>query len=288
MALLDSSKISIAFKKSVLKAHTDNTKEPYNEALASFSSTAAATVFGQALTAAPTTTPYWNDGVVEFVRLDLIPDPSSNGHAFLAKLPADYQTNSSNPKKGTGPFVNGQQLSLSAGALQVVPPLFGLDYEGKPYRGAALVAPGDVVDWYLDYANGVIFQENDPNTSPSNMTHLECFIYIGDMMLEAMEKIVADPLPEGELVGGPGIIPMDTVDEDHILWKVSARTASNAQYGMVEAYRISGTADYQIYGLRQVVEGNDIGEFSVDIVGGQLQLQFDAAEADTTVTYLRV
>ena len=203
MSLIDQSKIQASAKKLQGKAHTDNAKEGANEALASGVSVSAGTVFNVQPPNIPGIASLYaiSNSVVEMVRLELVPDASANGHAFRARLPADYETASSNPAKGTGVFVNGQYLDQTAGKLQIVPPLYGLNYEGKPYRGGTatkgsgdLVPPGDQVDWILDYFNGVLFQENDPDTTPSDMTYVECLIWIGDFVEDSYGGGIVDTL----------------------------------------------------------------------------------------------
>lgn len=193
MAFDINSQLSVAFKKLVGKAQTDSAKGFSNEAKPTGITSLFSTIVGEGLPAAPSTTalydisndPETGNPVVEYVRLELVADPSSNGHAFFAKLPSDYETNSSNPEAGNGVFVNDQVLVDSAGQLQIVPVLAGLPYEVKPYTGTlgsgTLIPPGDPRDWYFDYFNGVFFQQ-DIGVTP---TYIECFIYIGKMASES-------------------------------------------------------------------------------------------------------
>lgn len=289
MPFLAESERKIAFKKLLGKAHTDNAKEPGNEAKFSFVQGSASVLFGETLNASPdnSTLGSITDTNVEFVRLVLTPDPSANGHAFIASLPADYEATTSNPKAGTGSFVNGAVLSETAGGLQIVPPLYGLNYEAKPYRGGSaaqgsgdLVAPGDIVDWNLDYANGVVFQENDPNTSPADMEYLECFIYIGSTIQEALGDVAgSSPISETGNVdvdtGQELLAQVSASDARALRWIVEAHDLAESKSYTAEviATRLGANVEHQIYGV--VTMGNPAFTFcrlDVDVDSGNTRL----------------
>ena len=112
----------------------------------------------------------------------------SNGRyqAFSLSLPADYQTNSSNPSKGTGFYLNGQVLNETTGTLQIIPPSFGTDYTALVYHtssGATQIPALDARDWVLDYFNGIFFQQDPPSDSDENPAYVDAFLYIGDYAL---------------------------------------------------------------------------------------------------------
>lgn len=191
MPLLDTSKLSFAFKKLIGKAQTDNAKEGYNEAWFSAPSIFASQLPALEIPRPPLTTSLYDltyvSGfpAVEYLRCPLTLDPSSNGHAYYASLPAAYQTNSVNPKKGTDPFTNSKAMKDSSGLLQAIPPLFGLAYEAQLYTGGTtakgsgtLIAPGDERDWIFDYFNGVLFQQDLVGGAPS---YIEICVYVGPM-----------------------------------------------------------------------------------------------------------
>jgi hypothetical protein len=195
MALNDTSKLSIAFKKLVGKAHTDNGKAFFSEAFGSSVQVASQSIPSLTFPVSPASTNLYDitlsSGVqaVELVRLELVLDPTSNNFAYYAKLPAAYQSSSTNTKSGTAPFLNGQELRATAGAIQIVPPSYGTIYEAKPYIGGTaakgsgtLVPPGDARDWVLDYFNG-IFTQQTVGTAPS---YIECYIYIGPMVTDGL------------------------------------------------------------------------------------------------------
>jgi hypothetical protein len=189
----------ISLKKLSGKAHTSNDKGLANEALPSGITISSATIFSEAITASPTATPYWNNGVVEFLRLQAEfitgADTSDGRHGFRLKLPSDYVSNSTNPNKGAGVFVNNQVLNESSGKLQLVPATFAAAYEAKPHYGT--IGSGtriyllDDRDWNLDYFNAVYFQQDPPGTGDhaQNPTYVEAYIYIGDFLDDVVDNI---------------------------------------------------------------------------------------------------
>lgn len=298
----------IAFKKLLGKSHTDNAKDPANEARFSFVQGAAASLFGELLNASPSNASLYDitDDNVEFVRLVLTPDPSANGHAFIASLPLDYEASSSNSKAGTGVFIDGQVLSDSLGALQIVPPLYGLNYEAKPYRGGtgsqgtgALVPPGDAADWNLDYANGVLFQEDDPAAAPADMTYLECFIYTGDMISDVVGGVAASvPIQEGGNsdidIGQEVVAQIAQEDARAIKWFIEAHNLADDKSWAAEVFAVSQGAnvDHQVYGIHTL--GSPSATFvqlDVDVNGGATRLLATVDEdnviADVTQVVVR-
>ena len=186
----------ICLKKLAGKAQTSNDKDLANEALPSGITITSETVFGESITTSPSSTSlYAITGKVEYVRFaaTFIPgaDTTAGRHGFELKLPADYESNSSNGKAGTYPFINDQIVNITSGSLQLIPTSFATSYEAKPfYGGSSTKGSGtqipilDPRDWYLDYFNGVFFQQDPPGTGDhsSNPDYVEGFLYIGDML----------------------------------------------------------------------------------------------------------
>ena len=183
MALSDTSKILIAIKKLIGKAHTSNDKDLANEGLPSGLTVSSNTVFGEKI---PTTANQSSDalytiltgsgitgnGQVEYLRFPasfiLGTDTSSGRHSFELKLPSDYESNSKNPLAGTYPFLNNQSINITSGSLQLIPPSYAPSYEAKPFSGGNTTKDNgtqipvlDARDWNLDYFNGVFFQQID-------------------------------------------------------------------------------------------------------------------------------
>ena len=303
MPLLDASKINASFKKLLGKAHTDNAKEVGNEAKFSFVQAAAGTTFGQDIPPVPNKTSLYDttSGIVEWVRLEAVPDASANGHAFILKLPSAYQSGTSNTKAGTSPWLDSTALSDTSGKIQIVPPLFGLDYEAKPYRGGTatqgsgtLVPPGDVIDWSLDYANGVLFQENDPDTSPSDITYVECFVYIGDMVTDAVSSGVANvPVGEADATINATTGTIDFVDSTEVQackWIVVAQDASANMYCAEVFGSTNGTAvDHQEYCIHELPSQGSLDmQLDVDLNGGNMRLVGTTTAANVELDVTRI
>ena len=200
----------IALKKLAGKAQTSNDKGLANEALPSGLTLSSETVFGQEISKSPASANLYDvTGQVEYLRFQCSfiagSDTSDGRHGFELKLPSDYQSNSSNPSAGTYPYINDQAINITSGSLQLVPPSFATSYEGKPfYGGSSTKDTGtqipvlDARDWYLDYFNGIFFQQDPPGTGDhsNNPDFLEGYLYIG--------KYLDTVVSEGSSGGGNG------------------------------------------------------------------------------------
>jgi hypothetical protein len=216
MALSDTSKILIAIKKLVGKAHTSNDKDVANEALPTGLTVSSNTVFGEKI---PTTINQTNNalyviltgsgitgnGQVEYLRLPSSfiagSDTSSGRHGFELKLPSDYESNSKNPLAGTYPYKNNQIINITSGALQLVSPSYATEYEAKPFSGGNTTKDNgtqipvlDARDWSLDYFNGVFFQQDPPGTGDhsDNPDHIQAYLYIGKYLDERIVSASSD------------------------------------------------------------------------------------------------
>ena len=199
MAIDETTRELISLKKLSGKAHTSNDKGLPNEAKPSGLTLSSNTVFGEPLPGTPTKTLYnITGGTVEYLRLSASfiqgADTAAGRHGFELKLPDDYQAQSSNPLKGTYPFINGQSIQVTSGALQLVPASFGVNYEAKPYHSASgvqtVIPILDARDWYLDYFNGIFFQQDPPGTGDhaQNPRYVDAFLYIGNFL----DKVVSN------------------------------------------------------------------------------------------------
>lgn len=200
MSLNDTSKILISIKKLVGKAHTSNDKAVANESLPTNITMSSNTIIGQSIPGTTGSNTQYevlqnSDSVdiAELIRFDVsfIPgsDSSSGRHGFELKLPADYESNSSNSKAGTYPFKNSQSVNITSGSLQLIPASFSPGYEAKPYHtsgGTTQIPVLDTRDWNLDYFNGVFFQQDPPSNSAENPAYVEAFLYIGSMLDEVV------------------------------------------------------------------------------------------------------
>ena len=186
----------ISIKKLSGKAQTSNDKGLANEALPSGITMASSTIFGEDIISNPSNAAlYAITGKVEYVRFPASfiagSDTSSGRHGFELKLPSDYESNSSNTKAGTYPFRNNQSINITSGSLQLVPTSFATAYEAKPYSGGSATKNSgtqipvlDARDWYMDYFNGIFFQQDPTGTGDQsdNPDYIEAFLYIGDML----------------------------------------------------------------------------------------------------------
>jgi len=197
MALSDSNATQFAFKKLFGKAHTSPDKGLANEANPSSVTLAANTIFADTPPPAPTKTKYViSSNSVEYLRLScsfiLGTDTSDGRHGFKITLPDDYEARSSNSKKGTYPYINGQEIAITSGGLQLVPPTFGANYEAFPYHTSSnvetLIPVLDARDWVIDYFAGIFFQQDPPGTgdNAANPRYVDAFLYIGDYTSEKL------------------------------------------------------------------------------------------------------
>ena len=197
MALSSAAKENIALKKLVGKAHTSNLNEAFAEPKTTGLTQSTSTIFSDPIPSTPDSSALFarTNNVVEYVRLvaTSISEGEKNGKRFAFKLslPAAYQASSGNTKKGTGVFIDNRDLHDSIGKLQLVPPSFGSGYEAKPYYGGDATTKNDgtkipLLDdrsWYLDYFNGVFYQDVPPGDGDhaENPDFIEAYIYIGTM-----------------------------------------------------------------------------------------------------------
>ena len=199
MAIDETTRELISLKKLSGKAHTSNDKGLPNEAKPSGLTLSSETVFGETVPNVATKTLYnISGGTVEYLRLSASfiqgSDTSDGRHGFELKLPDDYQAQSSNPLKGTYPFINGQSIQVTSGALQLIPPSFATLYEATPYHSASSVQTQipvlDARDWYLDYFNGVFFQQDPPGSGDhaQNPKYVDAFLYVGDYLSKVVSN----------------------------------------------------------------------------------------------------
>ena len=201
MALSSSSKENISLKKLVGKAHTSNSLEAFNESKTTSLTLSTSSIFAETISTTPDSSDLYDitANTVEYVRLvaTALPESLVDGkfHAFKLSLPADYVANSSNPKKDTLSFKDSEELHSSIGKLQLVPPSFSDLYEAKVYYGGngtksngTRIPLLDERSWYLDYFNGILFQEVPPDDANENPSHVEAYVYIGNMASTQIES----------------------------------------------------------------------------------------------------
>ena len=207
-----------AAKKLLGKAHTSNLKGDVNESIPSNVSLPSEGIFGEAIPNDPGTSFYTlysasagKPATVERVYFDVVAisdtiydandsggggDEASNSgtHGYYLKLPAAYETTSSNPNRGSGVFTNGKRIYDSRGGLQLVPPLISNAspnrYFLKLYKGDATdpaneIATGDSSDWQIDYYAGTIFvQDYNASVVPVSAS---AYLYVGKYLDEKLD-----------------------------------------------------------------------------------------------------
>ena len=193
MGLNDTTATKLSLKRLSGKAMTSDEKGVANEALPSNVVISAQTIFGNIIPPNPVASFYTiTDGNAEYLRLSASfiagSDTSSGRHAFSLHLPDDYEANSSNPKKGTYPFINKQSIPITSGSLQLIPTSFGNSYEALPYHtgsGQTQIPVLDARDWVLDYFSGIFFQQDPPGTGdqPTNPRYVDAYLYVGDFLV---------------------------------------------------------------------------------------------------------
>ena len=116
-------------------------------------------------------------------------------HGYIASLPSDYESNSNNPKAGSGNFVNGFNFTASLGTIQVVNTAFS-SLDPNPYIPSlyesddTAIPTTSPIDWLLDTYAGVLFvQDYDSGVVPG---YIDAWLYIGDMASEVSSSSVPD------------------------------------------------------------------------------------------------
>jgi len=289
MALSSAAKENIALKKLVGKAHTHNSIEAFAEPKTTGLTQSTSTIFSDSIPTTPDSSALYarTNNVVEYVRLvaTSLSEGEKDGKRFAFKLslPAEYQANSGNTKKGTGVFVNNRDLHDSIGKLQLVPPTFGSSYEAKAYYGGDATTKNsgtripllDDRSWYLDYFNGVFYQDVPPGDGDhaENPDFIEAYIYIGTMADTAISSADISASSIGDLsdvditTNAPGnnqvlkwdgtkFVPADdnaggdsfTADTSS-LWEEASTTNENNEPDLFPHGIIDGTLDTGMFAI---------------------------------------
>ena len=284
MALTTATMASAALKKALGFANTDVSKAISNEQYRTGFSTSLSSVFGDAVPANPAKTNLYDttSGTVEFVRLQMTLDPTSNGHAYFAALPAAYTTNSTNPLKVSDPvnYANGKRLVDTAGVIQIVPSSFDAKYEVIPYSGGTatkgsgtVIPPADARDWFLDPYNGVFFQQGSGGTD-TVVSYLECYIWVGGFLTDRLSL-----LHSGAFTNTSSVALLNTqyyvVDSQTAIldpnftvasWYVSASYNDQAYITQVEAVLRNGVVKFNLYGSISI--GAPLLKIDCDVYNG--------------------
>lgn len=220
MSIVSKNQLLIAYKKLVGKSHTNSGFDSGNEEYGSGVQVDNTTIFADTIPASPGTILYSITDAVEKIAFELeaIPasiyraelgigistynlgqegDGNSAGeyletvHAYKLKLPSAYETNSSNPKKGTGVFVNSAVLADSGGRLQIIPEKYAPTiasvnvYSPSVFSGLNQINKNDSEDWFLDTYSGILFVQ-DPERVPDK---IEAYLYIGNYLSDVSTAV---------------------------------------------------------------------------------------------------
>ena len=207
----DRTGVQYAFKKLSGRANTSNIKSDAQEVIGSNIQVGTQTIFGQDIPNSGSRIDYQIYGnTAEYVVFTVASitgttydaDSATGGggdgsqsagpHGYKLFLTGNYESLSSNPKKGSSPFTNGSLVHESLGTLQLIPPNFSQEspnpyilkiYEadsGDPNQIGDEIPLLDEVDWTFDYYNGILFlQDYDASKIPA---YARGFIYIGDYL----------------------------------------------------------------------------------------------------------
>lgn len=288
MALTDNNRLSIAFKKLIGKAHTQQSFAFSEEGISTNISIASSTIFGEDINPNPAsdanlTSLYDTDSVVEKVRFEidiingtLISTNQSQGYRL--KLPSDYTVN------GVlgGTYSAGTYLHTALGKLQIVPSLYGelksdntTEYDPILYEtdGITEITKFDSIDWVLDPYNGILFVQDPPPGFDINAARpgfVDAYLYVGDYLSDIT------------LTGGTGGGPAEKIE------RTFTQPTHGFSVGEVVAYSggtfVKATAnvneDFEVIGFIDDVP--DANNFNVVFAGYVNTISTLGLSADTT------
>jgi len=224
----DRTGVQYAFKKLSGRANTSNIKSDAQEVIGSNIQVGTQTIFGQNIPISASRIDYQlysasqgADATAEYVVFTVAAitgttydaDSATGGggdgsqsagpHGYKLIMTGNYEALSSNPKKGTDPFINDRLVHETLGGLQLVPPNFSQE-SPNPYILKIYEADGsdanqigdeipllDEVDWTFDYYNGILFlQDYDAGKIPA---FAKGFIYVGNYLSATLGSATGTP-----------------------------------------------------------------------------------------------
>lgn len=222
------SNISATFfaqKKLLGKAHTSNIKVDGEEVIGSNIQSSTGLLFGEPIPKSPARTLYALQSAtgsaantIEYIQFSLQAltgttydanesgggsgsdsgesSQSSGPHTYKFVLPSNYESSSSNTRKGKGVFDDDKLVHETLGELQLVPPFYSQaapnPYIVKIYKDDGSGGAGDEiplldnVDWNVDYYNGILFLQD--YVSSKIPAHARAFAYTGKMAQEVISS----------------------------------------------------------------------------------------------------
>jgi hypothetical protein len=182
-------KATLSFKKLVGKAHTSNNTPFYSESIPSQISIDSGEILGESVPEDPQTAV--NDGIAEYVELDLQAIAASNGLAYNIRFPSDY----------SGDFGTGVQGDLVRTHTQIVDQknnrqdgfavpghTGGYVYDLEDGTGTQ-IPEGASENWQLDPVGGIIVSEQTITELQNNGGTVGAYVYTGDTLDESLGAI---------------------------------------------------------------------------------------------------
>ena len=302
MALTTQTMATAALKKALGFANTDIAKSIGNEQYRTGFSSSLSAVLGDVVPENPSKINLYEitAGCVEYVRLKMVADPTSNGHAYFACLPDDYQTNSSNPLKTQSQYANGSRLLDTAGIVQIVPSSFDPKYEPTPYSGGTgtkatgtVIPPADARDWFIDPYNGVFFQQGSGADSAVN--YMECYIWVGGFLTDRLSLLSLGSFTNTSTIALMNsqyyVVDSQTAvfnpDSTSAAWYVSATYGSQAFVTQVMALMRNGAVTFNQYSTLAI--GASLLKIDCDVFNGDtIRLKIKPTVANLTVQAKRL
>lgn len=269
-------KSTFSFKKLLGKAHTSNNRPFFSEGIPSQISIDIGAILGEDIPEDPQTAV--NQGIAEFVELDLQQITASNGLAYNIRFPSTY----------SGTFGTGVQGDLVRDHTQIVNQKRNLSgqansshtggyvYDLEDSTGTEIPS-GASENWLLDPVAGIIVSEQVISELDNNGGIVKAYLYTGDTLSQVINNTQSGDLEVQEdsttvqsntsvLNFGTGI---DVVDEGGNKVTIDAEfTESDVTGGRaIQVTQSSGTAEVALD-----------GDFSrIAFSGDGIQKQFDIA-----------
>ena len=195
MSFLTTTLAKAAFKKSLGKAHTSNEKDLANEALPSSFTLSSKDIFADDIPKLPSVAV--SQGIAleckDIYPLDLSLDETSNGSAYFVVVPDDP----AHPLKTIDNPLTGLQYKTGDRVTRIIPQFYGDRYRPVLKKSGLEIPPLASENWFLDSFAGVLTSEVDLNLG--SVGTLECYVYIGTMLNNAVNDIVLGGGNPGDL-----------------------------------------------------------------------------------------
>ncbi len=193
MAFNDTTESKASFKMIRQKAHTENTKDFYNEPTPSQLLIIAKDLIGDAIDLDPPTAVL--EGVAEYIECILVAKSGTNGKAYNLFFPGDYDGVFSTAVSGD-PLVDSATATLVRDVTFIIPEAVNtniVDGPTGPTNGYAprlldngvLVAATASEDWFLDPFACVITSED--NLSLSTTGTMQIYLYTARTVLDRLD-----------------------------------------------------------------------------------------------------